>query len=136
MYKYALIKNDVVIGSQTSTNEISNSNLILVDELPEINSIYNSESKTFSVPIVEVGKIRKITKGAFRRRLTLDEKVAIQLSDDPIVNVLNEDLNASSFVDLDFDQFIQGLGYFASIGLLAAERVGELLQDGTTDEAL
>ncbi|MGL1956292.1 MAG: hypothetical protein OCD00_03095 [Colwellia sp.] len=136
MFNYALIENNKVIGVQSSTNKVISPDLLLVDELPEINSIYNSESKTFSVPIVEVGKIRKITKGAFRRRLTLDEKVAIKLSDDPIVNVLNEDLNASSFVDLDFDQFIQGLGYFASLDLLTTERVGELLQDGTTDEAL
>jgi len=83
---------------------------------------------------IEKPKIRKISKGAFRRRLTLNEKVAIQTSVDPIVKVLDEDLKASSFVDLDFQQFIDGLNYLASQAILTAARVTELLADGSEDE--
>lgn len=78
--------------------------------------------------------IRKITIGAFRRRLTLEEKVAIKTSADPVVQVLNEDLLASSFVDLDFQPFIDGLAYLVSVGLLVEPRVAELLVDGSQDE--
>ncbi|MDT0603485.1 hypothetical protein [Thalassotalea castellviae] len=78
--------------------------------------------------------IRKITIGSFRRRLTLNEKVAIKQSADPVVQVLNEDLLASSYVDLDFQPFIDGLSYLTAQGLLTAERVVELLADGSPDE--
>ncbi|MCG7544092.1 hypothetical protein MHM93_07845 [Pseudoalteromonas sp. MM17-2] len=78
--------------------------------------------------------IRKITKGAFRRRLTFDEKVAIKESADPAVKVLEEDLLASSFVDLDFQPLSSGLDYLIGVGILAPERKAQLLQDGTPDE--
>jgi hypothetical protein len=79
-------------------------------------------------------KIRQISKGAFRRRLTLSEKVAIQTSTDPVVKVLDDDLKASSFVDLDYQLLIDGLNYLESIGILTSARVTELLADGTEDE--
>tara|TARA_B100000700_G_scaffold23245_1_gene22513 strand:+ start:14055 stop:14360 length:306 start_codon:yes stop_codon:yes gene_type:complete len=78
--------------------------------------------------------IRTITKGAFRRRLTFNEKVAIKASTDPAVKVLEEDLLASSFVDLDFQPLSEGLDYLIGAGILAPERKAQLLQDGTSDE--
>jgi hypothetical protein len=78
--------------------------------------------------------IRVISVGSFRRRLSLTEKVAIQVSGDPVVQVLNADLLASSFVDLDFPELIEGLNYLVSVGILEAERLPEVLKDGTQDE--
>ena len=82
--------------------------------------------------------IRKISIGSFRRRLTLDEKVAIKVSSDPIVQVLAEDLLASSFVDLDFPEVIAGLNYLTTTDpvILTPERVVELLVDGLPEEEL
>lgn len=74
--------------------------------------------------------IRVITVGAFRRRMSLAEKVAIEASTDPVVRVLEKDLFNSSFVDLDFDQLQEGLAYLASVGILGEGRVAELLVDG------
>jgi len=56
-------------------------------------------------------RIRQITKGAFRRRLTTAEKVAIKSSTNPVVKVLEDDLLSTSFVDLDGQQLIDGLAY-------------------------
>lgn len=78
--------------------------------------------------------VRTISKGAFRRRFTLDEKVDIKVSNDPVVKVLEEDLLATSSVDLDFQPLIEGLEYLVSVGILTAERKAELLQDGAQGE--
>lgn len=78
--------------------------------------------------------VRVISKGAFRRRFTLAEKVEIKVSTDPVVKVLEEDLLATSNVDLDFQPLIEGLDYLISVGILAAERKAELLQDGVQGE--
>jgi len=97
--------------------------------------LLNTKSHKIEVfGVVTIERIRKISKGAFRRRLTLNEKVAIQTSVDPIVKVLDEDLKASSFIDLDFKQFQDGLNYLVSQGILTAARVAELLVDGSEDE--
>lgn len=77
---------------------------------------------------------RVITVGAFRRRLTVAEKVAINTSVDPVVHVLKEDLFSSDYVDLDFDQLHQGLDYLISVGILESERKDELLVDGKPEE--
>lgn len=78
--------------------------------------------------------IRVITVGAFRRRLTVAEKVAINTSEDPVVLVLKEDLFSSDYVDLDFTQLQEGLAYLASVGILQSFRVAELLTNGTQEE--
>jgi hypothetical protein len=78
--------------------------------------------------------VRVISKGAFRRRFTLAEKVEIKVSTDPVVKVLEEDLLATSNVDLDFQPLIEGLDYLISVGILTAERKAELLQDGVQGE--
>lgn len=136
MFNYALIKNNKVVGLQSSTNAIDSPDLILLTEnqIVEINSNYDSATNTFTAPVIVAEKIRKITKGAFRRRLTLNEKVAIQTSADAIVKVLDEDLKASEFVDLDFQQFIDGLNYLASQNIFTVVRVTGLLVDGTQAE--
>ena len=87
-------------------------------------------------PLTLVSKetIRSITVGAFRRRLTIAEKVSINTSEDPVVYVLKEDLFSSTGVDLDFPQLIAGLDYLVSIGILTPERKVALLADGTVEE--
>ena len=87
-----------------------------------------------SPKVTPVQVIRKISVGSFRRRLTLTEKVAIQVSEDPVVQVLQHDLLTSSFVDLDFPELLVGLNYLVSVGILEASRLPEILKDGTEDE--
>lgn len=78
--------------------------------------------------------IRTVSVGAFRRRLTVAEKVAINTSEDPVVHVLKEDLFSSSYVDLDFIQLQEGLAYLVTVGILEESRVPLLLADGTQEE--
>jgi hypothetical protein len=84
--------------------------------------------------LVPVIPIRRISVGSFRRRLTLNEKVAIKVSEDPVVQVLQEDLLSSTFVDLDFKGLTDGLNYLVHVGILEASRLPELLKDGDESE--
>lgn len=80
--------------------------------------------------------IRNITVGAFRLRFTLPEKVAIETSTDPVVKVLQADLNASKYIDLDNTALLQGLDYYVTAGILAGQpRIDELTTNGTQQEA-
>ncbi len=79
-------------------------------------------------------RIRKISKGAFRRRLTTAEKVAIKTSTDPVVKVLEDDLLVTSFVDLDFQSLIDGIDYLIAINILTPARKVELLKNGEQHE--
>lgn len=78
---------------------------------------------------------RVISVGAFRRRLTTAEKIAVKQSTDPVVQVLDDDLVVNEFIDLDFQDLHDGLDYLISVGILQPERKSELLADGTPDEA-
>lgn len=78
--------------------------------------------------------IRKISVGSFRRRLTIQEKIAITSSTEPLCKVLLDDLAASTFIDLDNPELEGGLSALVGLGLLSAERIPELLQDGTQAE--
>lgn len=79
--------------------------------------------------------IRKITLGSFRRRFLPSEKVMMEESTDTLVRVLDKDLMSSTFVDLDFQQTVDGLAHLVSLGILTEERVEDILVDGTPEEA-
>lgn len=81
-----------------------------------------------------VAPIRRISVGSFRRRFTLAEKIAIKISQDPVVQVISEDLALSTYVDLDSTQLLEGLSYLITAGILQEARLEGLLGDGTTDE--
>lgn len=78
--------------------------------------------------------IRVISVGSFRRRLTIAEKVAIEVSTDPVVKVIQADLANSEYVDLDLQELHEGLDYLVSIGILEATKIPTLLRDGTEAE--
>lgn len=78
--------------------------------------------------------IRVISVGSFRRRLFTNEKVAIKTSGDPVMQVFEEDLLASSYVDLDHDATVEGLTYLQGAGVLTAERVAAIRADGKPEE--
>lgn len=78
--------------------------------------------------------IRVISVGSFRRRLTVGEKVAIEVSTDPVVKVLQADLANSGYVELDLKELQDALAYLVSVEILEADRVPALLRDGTEAE--
>lgn len=83
---------------------------------------------------IEVPKVTKITVGAFRRRLTLQEKLDITGSSEVICRVLLDDLASSSYVDLMSLELKAGLEALVGLSLLSPERVSELLSEGTEEE--
>lgn len=90
----------------------------------------------FQDPILPVfpENIRVISVGSFRRRLTVAEKVAIEVSTDPVVKVLQADLANSAYVELDLKELQEALAYLVSVEILAEARVPKLLRDGTEEE--
>lgn len=137
MTLYATITNGRVSSIDSFDTEIRGEyfvDLTGLSRLPEIGTSYVDGEFVFPRdPMFDIKK-RKITIGAFRRRLTLTEKVALTLSTDPVVTVLMEDLATSSFVDLDFTALKDGINYLVSIDILTPERVTALLADGNYNE--
>lgn len=136
MFKYVQIKGGVVVSTQSSTSKINSSSLILINgELPEINSTY--EDGVFTAPVKVVEKITRITVGAFRSRLTLAEKVAIDEAAkvDTQVKVISADLGYSRFIDVNNEELQWGLALYVQKGLLTQSRLAALLNDGTPSEA-
>jgi hypothetical protein len=74
------------------------------------------------------GPIR-ITRLAFRQRFTFQELCAIESASltNIYVQVLKENLNVSTYVDLTRADTIAGMGLLASLGLITAERVTQIL---------
>ena len=63
----------------------------------------------------------------FNLRFTLEESIAIENSDDPVVKHLLHLFNTADEVDLNEPQVIQGLTYFQSLGLLTEQRKNQIL---------
>jgi hypothetical protein len=130
--KYAVVIDGVVTNIVIAQNKLEDT-WVKSDEA-NIGDLYEDGVFTTPTQEVPVEVIRKITIGAFRRRLTVAEKVAINTSVDPVVQVLKEDLASSQYVELDFQGLIDSLGYLVSQGILEASRVPELLQNGVEEE--
>ena len=133
-FKYAHVENGKVIAHQSAQKAIDAPHLVLVAELPILNSTYDAGSKVFTVPVIEVKAVREITLAAFRARFTFTEKIGIESSTDAGIRVLEKDLAARLTIRLDLLQLQDGLDYYISKNLLTASRKAELLANGTQDE--
>lgn len=100
--------------------------------LEELSNNVPYEVVAYEVPMKR--KIPLITKRSFMQRLTMAERIAFRNSTDDIAIDIHEDLKIASNVDLDLQAVADGLGYMASIGILEASRIPELLVDGTPNE--
>jgi hypothetical protein len=76
------------------------------------------------------GPIRYITTKAFYRRMTQGERTTLRGSTDENINDLRDDLKRSPIVHLDDP----GLIAMMQATPLTAQRITELLSDGTPDE--
>lgn len=131
---YAQIdKNNVVYNITTfDLNGVADAVKIDKFDLDLLGATYDKATGSFAKEVHSA--IRKISKGAFRRRLYTSEKVAIKTSTDPVVKVLEDDLLVTSFVDLDFQSLIDGIDYLIAINILTPARKAELLKDGEQHE--
>lgn len=77
---------------------------------------------------IEPPKVKTIlSKYEFRKRFTLDEKVALKESTDAKIQVFQDDVNAAEEIDLNNADLISGMQYAVSLGLLTDDRAGEIL---------
>ncbi|MAE21806.1 MAG: hypothetical protein CMK92_05185 [Pseudomonas sp.] len=139
MQRFAILDAEgVVVNVAVADKPLGNEWVPATSEV-ETGDLYDPESKTFSKPEkpepTPDPSLRIITVGAFRRRLTLNEKVALEVSTDPVVKVLDKDLTASTYVELDLPEFIEGLGYLAAnVEPFTPERIETLRADAKEGE--
>ncbi len=69
----------------------------------------------------------KLTHFAFLSRFSMAERIAIRASIDPVVIDMMQLMDAAEYVDMAEPATQQGVGYLASVGLIAAGRVAEIL---------
>ena len=130
--RFAIIE-DGVVTNVAIADEALDTNWQEIGNDVDKGDLYDETTGTFtSTPKVETkGRERYITKAAFRRRMTLEEKVALEISTDPVVAVLDKDLSDSTYVDLDLPLLKEGLDYIAAnVPPFTTERIDELLLDG------
>ena len=63
----------------------------------------------------------------FRKRFTFEEKVAIQASTDPGIQVLEKDLMAAPIVDITDEELNKGMDYYVLKQLLTQERRDKIM---------
>jgi hypothetical protein len=90
------------------------------------------------INITQNSSVRKITKGAFRSRLTQTEQadyMGLLLAGNIAINVIDGMLRDTSHVDLDDLETIYSANALESEGVLkTSDRVQELLKDGIESE--
>lgn len=64
----------------------------------------------------------------FRKRFTLDEKVAIKSSTDPVIQVFQDDMNSLTTVNLLDEDLKSGMDYLVSKNILTQSRADEILK--------
>lgn len=69
---------------------------------------------------------RVLTKYETRQRFTFTERGDIDTSTDTGVIVFRNDFNSATEIDLDNQEFIDGLAYLESVGILTAGRAAEI----------
>lgn len=68
-----------------------------------------------------------ITKLAFLRRFTAEERIAIRNTSDPIINDFMELLNHAEEIIIDDPDIVAAVNYFESLELIAPSRKEEIL---------
>lgn len=123
---YILSLNDEFIGIALASPYALNIPNISISEvdgtIPDLNTnTWNSELGEF------VERTDKVTKLKFLSRFTLQERIAIRASIDPVVVDIMSLMEAAEYVSLVDPNTIQGIQYLALVGLLTSIRVQEVL---------
>ena len=69
----------------------------------------------------------KLTKLKFLNRFTMQERIAIRSSADPIVLDIMNLFDAAEYISTQDTDTVQGIGYLAVVGILTNSRVAEIL---------
>lgn len=113
-------------------------NTIVVDTLAEAQAAYPGCDCVDVTSAPVIAPVRTVTKLAFRRRFTLQERIALDTAVsglNPLIpadavaamRTMQKDLELAEEINLEDPDVIHGLAFLQSLGLLTAERVQEIL---------
>lgn len=74
-----------------------------------------------------VGSSLKLSRLAFISRFTVQERLGIRASADPVVKDIINMLEVAEFIDVTRTDTIQSVYYLATVGLIASARIPEIL---------
>jgi hypothetical protein len=92
------------------------------EAFPDLNVMqWNSDTERYEL----TGS--QLTKLNFLNRFTLQERIAIRGSTDPVVEDVMELMNAATYINVTDQTTIDSVNYLASVGLITATRAQEIL---------
>ena len=124
---YVITKNDILVGvilDNAYSLDLSSDYSIheLDGSLPDLNThIWDPSIDDWAEDP------HKLTKLQFLNRFTMQERIAIRSSIDPIVNDIMNLLDAAEYVNTADQNTVMSIGYLSSVGLVESNRVSEIL---------
>lgn len=129
MRKFATIENGKVVSLTSTSGAVDESfeGVEVTSQDVVIGDLYDVDSGTFTRPAPTPPS--RMTKLAFRRRFTLAEKAAAEVSAEtnPTMRVLLKDQEAATYIDLSDPATIEALDYMVSEGVITEARRVEIL---------
>lgn len=124
---YVLSKNGVMVGVTKENAYAFNLQDVSIHEfdgdIPDLNSsTWDAASESI------INRTDHITRLNFLNRFTIEERITIRASTNPVVFDIMNLLEAAQFVDVNDHSTIQGVNYLASVQLLTQNRVQEILK--------
>lgn len=109
--------------------------------LEELGGYYYHFEEEIFIPVVYGESLnvnrRRIPVLSFRRRFTMEEKVAIYTAakTNPVIQIMLDEIElVQTGVLLDDPDVVQGVYYLAQLGIISQEKLLQILRDGEDSE--
>lgn len=125
--RYAIIENDIVINVVVSDEPLGDN--WVHSDVATIGDSYENGGFVRPADDINPSQDTRITKPAFKQRLTQAERIAIRAAaqTDPIVYDFLDIMDSATFIDLSRQDTIDGLTAMETTGLLNEGRANEIL---------
>lgn len=137
--KYAILHNNMIADIKELTDEEVQS-FVYTADVQQIVDITNDNPQpligwvftgnSFRPPSGSLAKRNmKITKLAYRQRFTTAEMVDFytKKATNPVLQLLSDNLNVASFIDLDRGDTVSGTMYLVQLNVITMERAQQIL---------
>lgn len=126
MTYYVITRNGVMLGLfKISPYDLALANATIHEfdgPIPDLNThVWDSALESL---VLDSGMLTKLD---FLNRFTLNERLAIRASADPVVADIMKLLEVATYVSVHDAATVQGVNYLASVNLVEATRVMEIL---------
>lgn len=120
---------------ETGTGRLRSTGTVVADPLPDGLAVkefaeriegmgWNPETLEFDIPIP--APVRTVTAVEFMQLFTVQERIAIRRSGDPVLEDFLDMVRVAGTIRMDHPMVIQGLGYLTQQGILTPERAAEI----------